>query len=70
MTWFKYDGVNMQWLNSSPNNSESECDRCGRTVGRSARRLRVDDNKGPQRKRGKSRRHTYLCESCGKRRLG
>lgn len=69
-TWFTVDGVSMQWIDTSPSNRVSHCDVCDIRVESQERRLRVDDGKGPARKGGRGKQHSYLCEQCGGRRTG
>ncbi len=68
--WFKIDGINMQWLSTSPSNRKSYCDGCDRGVTKDERRLRVDDGMGAQRPRGHGKLHTYLCKECALVRIG
>lgn len=67
--WYrKWDGVvvRVEWLPKSPINRASNCDRCKRRVLKGERRLRVDDGKGPVRKRGRKKNNTYLCTDCAR----
>ena len=69
--WFRYEAQNghsywVRWLPKSPINRASFCDRCKRRVERHEPRLCIDSDEGPTRKRGKGKRHEYICSSCGK----
>ena len=68
-SWFQYDSqrgtVWVRWLPCSPAGRVSACDRCHRRVLPSEHRLQVDDDRGPERVRGKGKKHSYLCTDCG-----
>ena len=62
--WFKVGELSMQWLPNSPRKKDSRCDDCGAVVPANASRLRIDNGAGPERKRGKGKRHSYVCRRC------
>ena len=62
--WFMHKGFWVKWLSKSPANRASRCDGCKRTVLRHEPRLMVDNDKGPERKRGKGKNHQYICTGC------
>jgi len=64
--WFMHKGHWVRWLEQSPAKRASACDHCMRRVLQHEPRLQVDNDKGPERKRGKGKKHTYLCSTCGK----
>ena len=69
--WFQYQAQNghsywVKWLPKSPINRAAICDRCKRKVARAEPRLCIDNDEGPERKRGKGKHHQYICADCGK----
>ena len=62
--WFKVNDTAMQWLPESPKKKDSRCDDCGEVVPADAKRLRIDNGAGPDRKAGKGKRHSYVCRRC------
>lgn len=64
-SWFKVSGIDMRWLPRSPANRMARCDRVfNHLVEPDEPRLQVDSDEGPIRKRGKGKRHEYLCQRC------
>ena len=69
--WFRRADVDMKWLCCSPAGVASRCDnRYSHVVPANAPRLMVDSDVGPIRKRGKGKRHEYLCVACARERYG
>jgi len=64
--WFRHGEHWVRWLEQSPADRASACDHCHRRVMKDEPRLQVDNDRGPERKRGKGKRHTYLCGKCAK----
>ena len=67
--WFQYQSQNghsywVKWLPKSPTNRVSTCDQCLAKVQPDEKRLRVDNGRGAERKRGKGKRHSYVCRRC------
>ena len=63
--WFRVGGVDLRWLPKSPPDSAARCDRkWNHIVPAGAPRLQADTQTGPLRRRGKGKRHEYLCVQC------
>ena len=63
--WFRGKGTDMKWLAESPTGVVSRCDRhWGHVVSATSPRLMVDSSQGPLRKRGRGKRHEYVCVAC------
>jgi len=66
--WFKVSGTDVRWLEKSPANRVSRCDRgWNHVVQPEEPRLVVDNGAGPSRKKGKGKRNEYLCRTCAER---
>lgn len=64
-SWFRHKKTDMRWLAKSPANRVSRCDRrYTHVVQPHEARLMVDTDEGPVRKKGKGKRHEYLCMAC------
>ena len=64
-TWFRLKGHDAKWLEKSPANRTSRCDNAWQhVVAATEPRLVVDTGRGPTRKRGKGKKHEYLCVGC------
>ena len=63
--WFRAKGTDLRWLEKSPVGRAARCDRrWSHVVPPGAPRLQADTQAGPLRKRGKGKRHEYLCVEC------
>jgi len=66
--WFKVGKVDVRWLEKSPANRTSRCDRFfNHIVKAEDPRFVVDSGNGPERVRGKKKRNEYLCRACAER---
>ncbi len=69
--WFRTKKTDMRWLPKSPTDRTSRCDAVwSHVVPPGVPRLQVDSMGGPVRKRGKGKRHEYLCVQCAMERYG